>query len=371
MTQDLLLFFVAAPGLEPFLADEARALGFRALRQVPGGVEALGDWSEVWRANLSLRTASRVLVRVAEFRAMHLAQLDKRARKVDWGSVLRPDVPFRVEATCHASRVYHDKAAAQRIQTAITETLGAPVDPKAALVVKARIDDDLCTISLDTSGDSLHRRGHKEAVGKAPLRETVAAAALRAMGFDGSQAVVDPMCGSGTILLEAAGIAAGLMPGRARRFAFEGLAGFDPAAFDGLKTAPDRAPVLRFFGSDRDQGAIAGARANALRAGLADWCRFERRAISDLTPPEGLAPGIVLINPPWGSRIGDRKPLFALHGAMGATLRDRFDGWNIGILSPDAGLIKATGLPLSAGPTLDMGGTRITLWQGHLRGVGA
>ena len=370
MIQDLPLFFVAAPGLEPFLADEARRLGFRAVHQVPGGVEALGDWSEVWRANLSLRTASRVLVRIAEFRVMHLAQLDKRARKVDWAAVLRADVPFRVEAACHASRIYHDKAAALRIQTAIAEGLGAPVDAKAELVVKARIDDDLCTISLDTSGESLHKRGHKEAVGKAPLRETVAAAVLRAMGFDGSQTVVDPMCGSGTFLLEAAELAAGLLPGRARAFAFEGLATFDPAAFARLKTASVRGPVLRFFGSDRDQGAIAGAIANATRAGVAGWCQFQRRAISDLTPPEG-PPGMVLINPPWGSRIGERKLLFALYGAMGTTLRDRFVGWDLGILAPDAGLIKATGLRLSAGPTLELGGTRVTLWQGHLPGVGA
>lgn len=365
MEQDLPLFFVAAPGLEATVAAEARAAGFQGVTPVHGGVEARGGWAEVWRANLVLRSASRVLVRIAEFRALHLAQLDKRARKVDWAAVLRPDVPLRVEAACHASRIYHDKAAAQRIETALREVLGATIDPKADLVVKARIDDDLCIISLDTSGESLHKRGHKEAVGKAPLRETVAAAVLAQMGFDGSQTVVDPMCGSGTFLIEAAEIAAGLLAGRGRSFAFEGLAAFDASAFARLKVTPARAPVLRFFGSDRDQGAIGGANANAARAGVSGWCRFERRAISDLTPPDGVAPGMVLVNPPWGGRLGERKLLFALYGAMGATLRERFAGWQIGIVAPDPGLIKATGLALTpAGPPMDMGGTKVTLWRG-------
>lgn len=359
----LSIFLVAAPGLETDLLAEARALGFSGVTPLPGGVQISGGWPEVWRANLTLRTASRVLARIAEFRAMHLAQLDKRARKVDWAGILRADVPVRVEAACHASKIYHHKAAAQRIATAIAETLGAPEGEGVA--IKARIDDDLCTISLDTSGESLHKRGHKEAVGKAPLRETVAAAVLARMGFDGSQVVVDPMCGSGTFLIEAAEVAAGLHPGRGRDFAFQKLIGFDARAFAAMQGTPGRAAVLRFFGSDRDQGAIAGASANAARAGVSGWCRFERRPISDLTPPDGLPPGLVLINPPWGGRLGDRKPLFGLYGATGALLRERFAGWRIGIIAPDQGLIKATGLDLTPlGPAMDMGGTRVTLWQG-------
>ncbi len=361
------LFLVAAPGLEATLADEARAAGFQGVAVVPGGVEATGDWPEVWRANLELRGATRVLVRLAEFRVMHLAQLDKRARKLDWAAWLRPDVPVRVEATCRKSKIYHDKAAAQRIETAIREGLGAPVSPEAALVIKARIEDDLCTLSVDTSGESLHKRGHKEAVGKAPIRETLAALILRQLGYDGTQAVVDPMCGSGTFLIEAAEIAAGLQPGRDRSFAFQQLAGFDATAFARLKTAPTRAPALRFFGSDRDQGAIAGASANAARAGVSDWCRFTRLPVSDLTAPPGVAPGIVVVNPPWGSRIGERKLLFALYGTLGRVLGAQFRGWHLGIAAPDAGLVKAMGLPLSPlGAPIDMGGTRVTLWQGRI-----
>lgn len=359
------LFLVAAPGLEAMLADEARAAGFRGVTPLPGGVEIAGGWPEAWRANLVLRGAGRVLARIAAFRAMHLAQLDKRARKVDWASVLRPDVPFRVEATCHKSRIYHARAAAQRVETAIRDGVGAMPAPDAALVVKVRIEDDLCTISLDTSGESLHKRGHKQFTGKAPMRETLAALILRQLGFDGTQTLVDPMCGSGTFVIEAAEIAAGLQPGRDRAFAFQQLASYDARAFAALRQTPARAPVRRFFGSDRDQGAVQGAAANAERAGVAGWCQFERKPVSDLAPPEGLPAGIVVANPPWGARIGERKLLFALYGALGKTLAERFRGWRVGLVSPDAGLVKATGLALQPGAaSIDMGGTRVTLWQG-------
>ena len=193
---------------------------------VPGGVETRGGWPEVWRANLALRCTSRVLVRVGEFRAMHLAQLDKRARKFPWGEVLRPDIPVRVEATSRKSRIYHAGAAAERIERAIREELGAPITKDAAIVVKLRIEDDLAVISLDSSGESLHKRGHKEAVAKAPMRETMAAGFLHECGYRGAEPVFDPMCGSGTFVIEAAEIASGLYPGRSRHFAFEDFASF-------------------------------------------------------------------------------------------------------------------------------------------------
>ena len=363
MDTEFQIFLVAPPGLEQILADEATDKGFRGALPIPGGVTITGGWPEVWRANLTLRGAGRVLVRIAEFRAMHLAQLDKRSRKVAWGDVLRADVPIKVEATCRKSRIYHAKAATQRVETAIREGLGAVIAADAALVVKVRIEDDLVTISLDTSGEVLHRRGHKQAVGKAPMRENLAALFLRQMGFDGTQTVVDPMCGSGTFPIEAAEIAAGLYPGRTRSFAFESLASFDPAAWAAMKDQTPQAPAVRFYGSDRDQGAVGMARKNADRAGVAEWCVFDRKPISDLTPPDGPA-GIVMINPPWGARIGERKLLFALYGALGKTLAERFKGWKIGLVAPDAGLVKATGLRLEpAGAPVDMGGTKVTLYR--------
>ena len=230
---DFEIFLVGHPGIETVLCAEAREKGFVNPTAVVGGVTVLGGWSEVWRANLEIRGATRVLARAGAFRALHLAQLDKRARKFPWGDFLRRDVPVRVEVTCKSSRIYHSAAAAQRIETAIREELGATIAADAELCIKARIDDDLCAISIDTSGESLHKRGHKQAIGKAPMRETLASLFLRQCGYDGTEAVVDPMCGSGTFVIEAAEIAAGLKPGRSRRFAFEQLAGFDQAAWIG------------------------------------------------------------------------------------------------------------------------------------------
>jgi len=370
MSDDFEIFLVCAPGTEALVAAEATAQGFAGAQPGPGGVTLRGGWPEVWRANLTLRGPARVLVRIAAFRALHLAQLDKRARKVPWADFLRPDIPVKIEAVCHKSRIYHNKAARQRLETAIRETLGAPVSDDAALVLKVRIDDDLCTVSLDSSGEPLHRRGHKPAVGKAPMRESLAALFLWQLGYDGSQTVLDPMCGSGTFPIEAAEIAAGLLPGRSRAFAFQQLASYDPTAFDAMKVQTPAQPTAqiapRFLGFDRDQGVIGMARQNAERAGVAEFCAFERRPVGELSRPDG-PPGLVIVNPPWGARIGERKLLFALYGALGQRLADGFRGWSVGIISPDAGLVKACALPLSAaGPAVDMGGTKVTLYRGTL-----
>ncbi|MBM3604015.1 MAG: class I SAM-dependent RNA methyltransferase [Alphaproteobacteria bacterium] len=360
---DFDIFLVATPGLEAPLAAEAAALGWQPVLQ-PGGVTIRGGWTDVWRANLWLRGATRVLARVGGFRAMHLAQLDKRARKFPWSDLLRPDLPVKVETVCKASKIYHAGAATQRIERAITEELGAPLAPDAAITVKARIEDDLVTFSLDTTGESLHKRGHKEAVAKAPMRETMAAMFLSEMGFDGSQPVLDPMCGSGTFVLEAAEIALGLAPGRSRSFAFERFANFDPAAWSDLKAQPrPRTTPLQFLGSDRDPGAIRMSQANAERAGVADATQFQISQITDLQRPEG-DPGIVIINPPYGARVGNKGPLFGLHAQMGEVLRSRFQGWRVGIVTSEAGLAKATGLPWKPpGPIVAHGGLKVRLWQ--------
>ncbi len=224
---DFEIFLVTAPGLEAALCAEVLALGFCDPKQVVGGVLIKGGWPEVWRANLQIRGVTQVLARIGAFHAGHLAQLDKLARKFPWGQFLAPDVAVQVEATCRKSRIYHAGAAQQRIETAIREELGAPISPDAELRIMARFEDNLCTLSIDTSGGSLHKRGHKEAIAKAPMRETMASLFLRQCGYDGREPVVDPMCGSGTFVIEAAEIAAGLNPGRSRSFAFEQLVSFD------------------------------------------------------------------------------------------------------------------------------------------------
>jgi putative N6-adenine-specific DNA methylase len=365
---DFEIFLVTAPGLESVLCAEARAKGFEGPTPVMGGVTVKGGWPEVWRANLEIRGAARVLARIAAFRALHLAQLDKRAHKVAWAEILRPDVPFRVEASCKHSRIYHQGAAAQRIEKAIKDQLGAPASPDAELCIKARIDDDLCTISVDTSGESLHKRGHKEEVAKAPMRENLASLFLRQCGYDGSEPVLDPMCGSGTFVIEAAEIAAGLDPGRSRSFAFEQLAGFDAAAWQRLRETrsavkSDSAPAVRFHGSDHDAGAIRMSQANAARAGVAAMTEFRQCPISKLVAPDG-PPGLVIVNPPYGTRIGDKTHLYSLYRAIGKTLRAQFAGWRVGLVTNEPSLAEATGLQFAppAGP-VSHGGLRVTLFQ--------
>jgi putative N6-adenine-specific DNA methylase len=363
------VFLVGTPGLEDALEAEARTAGFDGVTRVPGGVEIIGGMEEAARANMVLRSAVRVLWRVAAFRAMHLAQLDKRSRKVAWRDCLPEGVPVRVEAVCRSSRIYHNKAARQRVAGAL-EAAGIPVADAAEIAVKVRIEDDLCTVSLDTTGEPLHRRGHKKYVGKAPLRETMAAAFLWQLGYDGSQAVVDPMCGSGTIPLEAAEIAAGLVPGRDRGFAFEAMVGGarpEIAARSGSGSGSGSGAEARVYGFDRDQGAIQGALKNAERAGVSEMCRFACQPLTALQPPEG-APGILLTNPPYGARIGNRKTLFGLYGSLGKVLGERFSGWRVGVVTSDDGLAKAIGLPLTPSRHVDHSGTKVRLWQGVVPG---
>lgn len=356
------LFLACLPGLEPVVVHEARTLGLQAPEPVPGGVTATGTWQDIWRANLWLRSASRVLVRIGQFRALHLAQLDKRARKFPWAEFLRTDTPLRIDVTCTRSRIYHQKAAAQRISTAITETLGAPVTADADLRVMIRIDDDMVTISLDTSGEGLHKRGHKLATGKAPLRETMAAAFLHQMGFDGSQPVIDPMCGSGTFILEAAERAAGLPPGRTRAFAFENFSSFDAPAWAQMRQHTPETPPLQFFGFDRDQGGVQNARDNATRAGVTDCTAFTCQPISALTRPDTAA-GLIMVNPPYGGRIGNPAKLFGLYATLGQVLREHFKGWRLGLVTSERKLAHATGLTLQPGPPIPHGGLKVQLFQ--------
>jgi putative N6-adenine-specific DNA methylase len=362
--RELEIFLATAPGLEEILLEEVRGKGFRRPRAIPGGVVLHGGWPDAWRANLWVRGAGRVLVRIARFRAEHLPQLEHRARRLAWGEVLRPDLPFRVEASCSSSRIYHSGAAEERIATAIRETLGAPHAADAEVTVMARIEQDTCTISLDTSGELLHRRGHKVAVNPAPMRETMASLLLRQCGFDGNEPLLDPMCGSGTFVIEAAEIAARLNPGRSRRFAFEQLATFDAEAWQRMRAASGaRVPEFRCHGSDRDAGAVAMSRANAERAGVADHTEFRQATISEAAPPPG-PPGLVIVNPPYGARLGEGRNLAPLYRTLGQTLTTRFAGWRVGLVAAEPALARITGLPfLPPAAPIPHGGLRVTLFR--------
>ncbi len=358
------IFLVAAPGTEAGLLAELKALNFTNPTLVNGGVTVAGTWREVWRANLESRVAARVLVRIGSFHVGQLSQLDKLSRKFAWANFLRKDEPVSVEVTCRKSRIYHAGAAAQRIETALREEFGVAISAQAKVSIKARIEKDRCTISIDTTGESLHKRGHKEAIGKAPMRENLAAYFLRECCFNGIEPVLDPMCGSGTFVIEAAEMACGLKPGRGRKFAFEHLPSFDPDEWRRMQSSPAGPNATsQFFGSDRDAGAIRMSIGNAERSGVASLIAFQKQAISNLAAPAG-EPGLVIINPPYGTRLSDKKPLVALYAALGQTLLTKFQGWRVGLVTTEKSLAMATGLAFtSVAAPINHGGLRVILYQ--------
>jgi len=375
MTQDNMnqtaqfeIFLATQPGLEVLLLDEVIERGFQRAKASGGGVTIWGDWNDVWRANLTLRGASKVLARIGEFRAFHLAQLDKRSRKFPWGDTLMPGHTVKVEVvTNRKSKIYHAGAAIERIERAIHEEFGAKIAEtmeEADIIIKTRIDDNNVRLSVDTSGVGLHKRGYKQAMGKAPLRETMAALALRGCGYDGTETVLDPMCGSGTFLIEAAQISRNFMAGRSRNFAFERLVSYNADAVQNLKDNwTTRDSLQKFYGSDRNVNVIGFSQENAKRGGVLDICEFKPLPISKIERPID-PPGLVITNPPYGARIGKKKDLFALYSAFGDVMRDRFKGWRVGMITSDIKLAQATKLPwLKTGPPITHGGLKVRLFR--------
>ena len=362
------IFLGTAPGLEGLLLAEVNEAGFKNPKSVGGGVVITGGWPDVWRANLTLRGASKVLARFGEIRAFHLAQLDKRARKFPWGEILTSESKIKVEVvTNRKSKIYHAGAAVERIERAISEEFGADVVKSvtdAEVVIKIRNDDNNLIMSVDTSGEGLHKRGHKQAMGKAPLRETMAALALRGCGYTGQETVLDPMCGSGTFLIEAAEIARNFMAGRSRSFAFEKLASYDADKVGAIRTSWEtKNTAQHFYGSDRNINVIGFAKQNAERSGVSELCSFAPTALSEVSRPDGT-PGLVMVNPPYGARIGKKKDLFSLYSAFGDVMRDRFEGWRIGMITADDQLAQATKLPWKpVGAPIAHGGLKVRLYQ--------
>ena len=388
-SQGMDFFAVTAPGLEEVAAVELRGLGLGAppgekaagsLTRLPGeeggGVAFRGTLDDLYHANLHLRTASRVLVRMGEFYADHFAELRKKAAALPWERFVRPGQAVEISATCHKSRLYHSGAVTERVVAAVGDRLGKlPRLPQGeageGLLPQrfvVRLARDVCTISADSSGELLHRRGYRLETAKAPLRETLAAAMLLAGGWERSAPLLDPFCGSGTIAIEAALLALGLPPGRNRRFAFMDWPGYDPARWqthlDAARAGEQGArPVVQ--ASDRDAGAIAIAQANAERAGVREAIEFTRRALSAIEPPPG--PGWVVTNPPYGVRVSAGKDLRDLYAQVGNVLRAKTPGWHVAILCSDPRLLGQTGLKLDTSFSTVNGGITVRLARGIVR----
>lgn len=315
-----------------------------------------GSLSDLARANLWLRTASRVLVRLGSFHARALGELERKAAQLPWREWLPSGTLLAVRASCRKSRLYHQKAVAERVVAAsgmeLAETVGesdgeaeGPETGEAQLIV-VRLFRDECTISLDSSGALLHRRGYRLASTKAPLRETLAAGLLMASEWSPGESLVDPFCGSGTIPIEAALLARRMPPGLQRDFACRRWLGWDESLWRQLLDTA-RAQMLphtsgAIVGADRDAGAILAAEANAERAGVADDIDFRCAALSSLQPPDPC--GALVSNPPYGVRVGEPGGLRDLYARLGQLARERLHGWRLTLLFPAEPLERATGL---------------------------
>jgi len=366
------LFAMTATGLEHILANELRQLAMNPVEITAGGVSISGSIEHLQRINLWSRIANRVLVRVAEFHASTFHELERRAKKIEWDRFLAPDTKARFRVTCRKSKLYHSDAVAERLAesagtsaTTEKERQDDDAEEREGQLFVVRIAHDICTISADSSGDLLHRRGYRQAVAKAPLRETIAAAMVIGSGWDRASALVDPMCGAGTIAIEAAMIARRIAPGAKRAFAFENWPGHDPAAWGRMKEDASNQQLPgatgQIIASDRDAGAVAAAAANAERAGVRADIQIEERALSDAEYPPG--PGWIVTNPPYGLRVGESAPLRNLYARLGKILTDA-QGYRLALLSADHGLESQLGLHLQEVFRTTNGGIPVRLVTG-------
>ena len=374
-------FAICAPGLEPLVHAELTEASIKCA-PITGGVEWQGSSSSVAIANLWSRIATRIVVRTANFRARTFFELERHANKIEWEQFVAKGSPVRFRVTCRKSRLYHSDAVAQRFQEAVARKIGGDIvvadggedeaesETKSQLFI-VRFDRDICTVSADTSGALLHRRGYRQAIAKAPLRETMAAAMLRASGWQGKTPLVDPMCGSGTIPIEAAMIARRIPPGLDREFSFLAWADADSERW---KTLVDysrsqilKASPVRIAGSDRDAGAIEASRSNAERAGVVGDIEFAVQSVSAaVAVGDGL--GAIITNPPYGERLGETDAIRNLYAQVGNVARKSFAGWTFGMLSPDKALESQTKLPLEEQFKTSNGGIPVRFVSGVIPG---
>ena len=362
-------FAVTAPGLEEVCAAEMEALGLDAVRCLAGGVAFAGGLRELYLANLWLRSASRVLVRVGEVRADAFPELFRKTVRLPWGRFVRRETPVRVRVTSHCSRLRHSGRIAETVAAAVDRSLGRAVPPAGGepQLVLVRLENDLCTFSVDSSGELLHRRGYRLETAFAPLRETLAAGVLQLLAWDGSVPLLDPMCGSGTLLIEGALLASRRPPGERRSFAFMGWPRYRPGLWAALKGEAGRLhrPVpAAITGTDRDPRALAAARRNAERAGVEAVVQLRVGQLREAAGQEEK--GLVLCNPPYGERLGREDDLRPLYRTLGQVFRQGFAGWRGAFLCPEEGLARASGLPLEKVAKLSNGGISVGLYVADL-----
>jgi putative N6-adenine-specific DNA methylase len=389
------IFCACAPGLEALLSAELAALGLGGEAQ-PGGALLRGSLREVLRANLRSRIASRVLVRLGSFRATSFEELSLQCARLPFEEIVRAGAPVSIRATCRKSRLYHSGAVAERVHQALEARLGAkaplvragsglpdgdeaeprhaevlghqrepgyeeePSSARAQLLL-VRFEHDRCTVSADASGALLHRRGYRTHTSQAPLRETLAAALLAAAGYQGGP-LVDPLCGAGTIPLEAALLASRRAPGAGRSFACERWPAWSGAWIAEERKAAlgavERDPAAQISGSDLDPRALDAARANATSAQVA--VQFSVRDLLSLRAQDFPRGALVATNPPYGQRVGEPgRALIGVWEKLGSLLREA--NLRAAILCPSESLQRALGAGFRVAARTQNGGIPVSI----------
>jgi len=346
-------FFAAtAPGLEKLCLSELLSLPLsqKQASVVPGGVEFTGRLHDCYLANLHLRTANRVLMRIADFHAAGFPALEKKLKEIDWELFLPPDGLFRISVASSKSRLYHRGAVAQRVRESVDARLRkgseTPTGPEARIFIRA--ESDRFTVSLDSSGELLHKRGIKSQGAKAPIRETLASAVLAIAGYRPGRLLVDPMCGSGTFSLEAAMISRNIPAGWFREFAFERWPAFSHGRWRHLRREAEANltdPGLCVFASDLQEKPLGLLETQLPAHGLADVITLAHLDFFDLTPQmiftalkergENFSePGLMVLNPPYGRRLGSLSESRNLLKSIFQKLRKDFKGWRVALIAP-------------------------------------
>ena len=364
---------VCAPGFESFLEEEICALpDVKEVEIVRGGVEFSGPLETTYHANLHLRTAHRVLLRIDDFLAQTYPMLFDRAKRISWELYLGFEEALSINVSAKRSRLRHHKNIAATLHDAILtslEPLGLQpkLEDDAPLELYARMFQDRCTLSLNTSGEHLHKRGYRTNINEAPLRETLAASILKASNAENYDLILDPMCGTGTFLIEAALMKRKVASGLHRHFAFEQFPSFQKSKWERFKSeARDAALPLspaRLIGCDVDEKVLEAARANAERAGVLGDIHFfqaDARTLDYSTFGASNQRALLVTNPPYGRRLGSEQEVKTLYGALSERLRQA-EGWRVALITPEPEWIE---LPPTSALKFRNGGLRVSLLQG-------
>ena len=347
-------------GLEDALADELRALGARIEKVGQRAVEFTGNQQLLYEAVLWCRTAMRILRPFADFYAPDEKALYRAVGRINWAQYLGPGQTFAITAVVNKSSFEHSLFVAQLTKDAIVDQFRARTGRRPDVDVRTpdvrlhlHMLENEVVLSLDASGDSLHRRGYRQQTNAAPLNEVLAAGLLLLTGWDGKKPLIDPMCGSGTLLTEAALIAQRIAPGlyHQGKFGFENWPDFDAALWESVRLDAQQMrleePQAYLAGADISPEFIELARENVAAAGLEDFIRLAVRDVAAAQAPAKEAPGIVILNPPYGERIGEEADMAALYQTIGDTLKTSFQGYDAYIFTGNLTAAKRVGLKTS------------------------